>query len=64
VRKRIKEFDIANKFCPDIVAFAKEKRKTGVAPQTVANYLSHLSAVFTVTGPAWNDPLNERAVPQ
>jgi len=57
VLKSIKEFDIANKLCAqidsaDIVAFAKEKLNTGVSPQTVSNYLSHLSAVFTVAGPA------------
>src|SRR6056297_2713262 len=67
VLKSIKEFDIANKLCAqidsaDIVAFAKEKLNTGVSPQTVANYLSHLSAVFTVAGPAWNYPLDERAM--
>ena len=28
----------------------------------MSNYLSHLSAVFTVAGPAWNDPLDERAM--
>ena len=47
VLKSIKDYDIANKSCAsigstDLVAFAKEKLKTGVAPQTVANYLSHL----------------------
>ena len=67
VLKSIKEFDIANKLyveidSADIVAFAKEKLKTGVAPQTVANWLSHLSAVFTVAGPAKNHPLDERAM--
>lgn len=67
VLKSIKEFDIANKFCAeidsaDIVAFAQEKLKTGVSPQTVSNYLSHLSAVFTVAGPAWNYSLDERAM--
>ena len=67
VLKSIKEFDIANKLCAqidsaDIVNFAKEKLNTGVSPQTVANYLSHLSAVFTVAGPAWNYPLDERAM--
>ncbi len=67
VLKSIKEFDIANKLCAqidsaDIVAFAKEKLNTGVSPQTVSNYLSHLSAVFTVAGPAWNYPLDERAM--
>jgi hypothetical protein len=44
------------------VAFAKEKLNTGVSPQTVANYLSHFSAVFTVAGPAWNYPLDQRAM--
>jgi hypothetical protein len=59
VLKSIKEFDIANKLCAqidsaDIVAFAKEKLNTGVSPQTVSNYLSHLSAVFTVVrSSAW-----------
>ena len=67
VLKSIEEFDIANKLCAeidsaDVVAFAKEKLKTGVAPQTVADYLSHLGAVFTVAGPAWNHPLDERAM--
>jgi hypothetical protein len=67
VLKSIKEFDIANKLCAqidsaDIVAFAKEKCKTGVAPQTVANYLSHLLTVFTVAGPALTYPLDERAM--
>lgn len=57
ILKSIKEFDIANKLCAqidsgDIVAFAQEKLKTGVSPQTVSNYLSHLNAVFTVAGPA------------
>ncbi|WP_198666049.1 hypothetical protein [Tropicimonas sp. IMCC34043] len=67
VLKSIKEFDIANKLCAqidsaDIVSFAKEKLNTGVSPQTVSNYLSHLSAVLTVAGPAWNYPLDERAM--
>lgn len=67
VLKSIKEFDIANKLCAqidsaDIVAFAKEKLNTGVSPQTVSNYLSHLSAVFTVAGPAWNYSLDVRAM--
>lgn len=67
VLNSIKEFDIANKLCAqidsaDIVAFAKEKLNTGVSPQTVANYLSHLSTVFTVAGPAWNYPLDERSM--
>ena len=67
VLKSIKSFDIAGKPCAeidsaDIVAFAQEKLKSGVTPQTVSNYLSHMSAVFTVAGPAWNYPLNEKAM--
>ncbi|MGY6634112.1 MAG: hypothetical protein ACXIU8_10255 [Alkalilacustris sp.] len=46
----------------DLVAFAKEKLKTGVTPQTVSNYLSHLSAIFTLAGPAWNIPLDAGAM--
>lgn len=67
VLKSIRSFDIAGKPCAeidsaDIVAFAQEKLKSGVTPQTVSNYLSHMSAVFTVAGPAWNYPLNEKAM--
>ncbi|MEM8693376.1 MAG: hypothetical protein AAGG57_16010 [Pseudomonadota bacterium] len=63
----IKEFDIADKHCAeidsaDIVAFAHEKLETGVALQTVSNYLSHLSAIFTGAGPARNYLLDERAM--
>lgn len=65
--KSIKNFDIAGKPCAqidsaDILAFAQEKLKSGVTPQTVSNYLSHMSAVFTVARPAWNYPLNEKAM--
>jgi integrase len=67
VLKSIKDYDIAGKPCAsigsaDLVAFAKEKLKSGVAPQTVANYLSHLSAIFTLAGPAWNYPLDANAM--
>ncbi len=67
VLKRIKNFDIAGKPCADIniadiVAFAQEKLKSGVTPQTVSNYVSHISADFTVAGPAWKYPLNEKAM--
>ena len=67
VLKSIKDYDIANKSCAsigsaDLVAFAKEKLKTGVAPQTVANHLSHLSAIFMLAGPAWNIPLDAGAM--
>ncbi|WP_419695430.1 hypothetical protein ACN2CC_02185 [Mesorhizobium muleiense] len=53
VLKSIKDFDIADMACAsitstDIVAFAREKLETGVQPQTVSNYLSHLGAVFAI----------------
>lgn len=67
VLKSIKEFDIADKPCnaissTDIVAFAREKLETGVQPQTVGNYLSHLGAVFAIARPAWNFPLDRQAM--
>lgn len=62
----ILEFDIANKPCDeiashDIIEFATQLSKTR-KPQTVGNYLSHLSEVFTVARPAWNYPLDRRAM--
>lgn len=41
----------------DIVALAKELLK-GRQPQTVGNYISHLSAVFAIARPAWQYPLD------
>ncbi|MBL4929374.1 tyrosine-type recombinase/integrase [Fuscibacter oryzae] len=41
----------------DIVSWATELSKK-VQPQTVANYLSHLSAVFAVAQPAWGYALD------
>lgn len=66
VLETIKSFDIADIPCPEIgsqqiTAFAAELRKTR-APSTVANYLSHLSAVFRVARPAWGYELNYNAV--
>jgi len=66
VLKAIKGYDIANMACDkigshDIVTLAQQlsvKRK----PQTVANYLSHLGAVFAIARPAWNMPLDEKAM--
>ncbi len=69
----IKNYDIADMECSSIgsehiVAFAEEllaevlpngeKRK----PQTVTNYLSHLSAVFAIAKPAWKYPLDYQAM--
>ncbi|GIT85969.1 site-specific integrase [Roseobacter sp. OBYS 0001] len=67
VLKSIKTFDIAAKHCDaitsaDIVEFAQEKLNGGVQPQTVANYLAHLGAVFSIGRPAWGFPLNAQAM--
>lgn len=63
VLRALKEFPIADLACdrvdsPAIVAFAQEKLATGVKPQTVANYLAHLSSIFTLARPAWGYPLD------
>ncbi len=42
----------------DIVAYAQELSK-GRKPQTVANYLAHLSSVFAIARPAWGYPLDD-----
>lgn len=67
VLKSIKTFDISDMHCDaitsaDIVAFAQEKLDTGVQPQTVSNYMSHLAAVFSIARPAWGYPLNQQAM--
>lgn len=46
----------------DIVRFAQQLTATGVKPQTVNNYLSHLSAVFAIAKPAWGIPLDQQAM--
>ena len=60
VLAKIKEFEIANLRCSEIksqhlVEFARSLK---VQPQTRANYLSHLSAVFRVARPLWGYPLD------
>ena len=57
VLRAIKSYDIANKTCSeitsaDVISFANQL-VVNVTPQTVANYLSHLAAVFAVAKPAW-----------
>lgn len=42
----------------DIVKFATDLHNGGRKPQTVNNYLSHLSAVFQVAESAWQIPLD------
>ena len=60
----IKRRDIGAMTCSaigsaEIVAFARELQ---VEPQTRGNYLSHLSAIFAVARPAWNYPLEQKAM--
>ncbi len=62
VLNTIKSFDVAEKRCStitsaDLVAFAQELL-AGRQPQTVANYLAHLSSVFAIAKPAWGYPLD------
>lgn len=66
VLRSIKEHEIAEKRCSEVtseilVAFAHDLNE-GRQPQTVQNYLSHLSAVFAVAKPAWGYPLDRAAI--
>ena len=62
----IKQYPIALKQCStitsgDIVAFAQQL-VSKVQPQTVANYLSHLSSIFAIAHAAWRYNLDYRAM--
>ena len=64
VLRTIKTHDLADMQCSkitstDIIAFAQSLE---VKPQTVQNYLSHLSAVFAVAKPAWGYALDRDAI--
>lgn len=66
VLRSIKSFPIAELPCNDIIStdivdLARELAKDR-KPQTVANYMSHLSAVFAIARPAWGYALDERAM--
>ncbi len=66
VLRTIKTYDIASKrsseiTSADVLAFANQLVKN-VTPQTVANYLSHLAAVFAIARPAWAYPLDQTAM--
>ncbi|KQY20804.1 site-specific integrase [Rhizobium sp. Root483D2] len=66
VLKSIKDFQIASMKCrdigsADIVEFAQELGD-GRQPQTVGNYLSHLSTIFAIAKPAWGIELNYTAM--
>jgi hypothetical protein len=65
VLNSIKEDEIAELNCsaigsPQLVDFARRLARTREG-STVANYLSHLSEVFTVARPAWGYPLDKTA---
>lgn len=60
VLAKIKEYEIGDLRCseiksPQLVEFARSLK---VQPQTRANYLSHLAAVFRVARPLWGYPLD------
>lgn len=46
----------------DVLAFARRLEAGGRQPQTVNNYLSHLSSVFAIARPAWGYRLDPQAV--
>lgn len=63
----IKTYDLADKPCStitsvDIIGFAREKLAEGVQAQTVGNYLSHLSSIFSLARPAWGYQLDPQAM--
>ncbi|MBX5213004.1 site-specific integrase [Rhizobium sp. NLR9a] len=67
VLETIKDFAIADMDCAriqsgDIVAFARELQGGGRKPQTVANYVSHLAAIFRIARPAWGMQLDQSAM--
>lgn len=64
VLRSIKDDPLADMKCrdirsPDLVAFARRRGDSNL-PQTVGNYVSHLSAVFNVAMSSWDWPLDER----
>ncbi len=66
VLRTLKGFDIADLPCEEItsahiIALAREL-SIDKKPQTVANYLSHLSSVFAIARPAWGYPLDRQAM--
>ncbi len=66
VLKAIKGYEIGDMRCSqiasaDVISLASTLAKK-VQPQTVANYLSHLGAVFAIARPAWGYPLDQQAM--
>lgn len=62
VLESLRALDIAQMRCADIksqhIVILAEELSKGRQPQTVANYLSHLQAVFAVAKPAWGFELD------
>jgi integrase len=60
VLAKIKEFEIADMPCSEIRGqhLTEFARSLNVQPQTRANYLSHLSAIFRIARPLWGHPLD------
>jgi hypothetical protein len=66
VLRAILDYDIASMKCEDvksqdIVSFAREL-SSNRSPATVANYMSHLGAVFAIARPAWGMELDQQAM--
>jgi hypothetical protein len=66
VLRSIKTYSIADMDCADIkstdiIALAEEL-SVGRKPQTVGNYISHLSAIFRLARSAWRLPLDYQAM--
>lgn len=67
VLNAIKIDDIAGKSCGaitsvDLVDFGQRLASGGRSPATVSNYMSHLSAVFTISRAAWGYALDPQAM--
>lgn len=60
-RHEIAAMQCADIASADIVSLATDLRADKDA-STVGNYLSHLSAIFAIAGPAWSYPLDRRAM--
>jgi len=66
VLRSLKDYSIAEKACEDITSAdiyeLAQELSVGRKPQTVGNYLSHLSAIFAIARPAWGVPLDPEAM--
>ena len=67
VLRSILTYDLASMVCAEIgsqhyLEFAQDLVATGIKPQTVENYLSHLGAVVSIARPAWGFALDPQAL--